>query len=71
MLTLAAIGGLEILDEDFLMKIPNIQSSCCLIHAVKRYSAKLEEQDKKALTLIKIFNRLSENFQDFICQSMQ
>ena len=40
MLIMAAMGGLEMIDEEFLMRIPNIQSSCCLIHAVKDYSNK-------------------------------
>lgn len=40
MLIMAAMGGLEMIDEEFLMRVPNIQSSCCLIHAVKDYSKK-------------------------------
>lgn len=49
------------INDEFLAKIPNIQTSCCLIHAVKNYNAKLEKQDKQIMTLIKVFNRLSEN----------
>ena len=38
-LTLASIGGLEMINEEFLAKIPNIQTSCCLIHAIKSFHA--------------------------------
>ena len=67
MLTLASLGGMDILNEEFLAKIPNIQTSCCLIHCIKTYCAKSQKQDKQALTLLKIFNRLSENYLDFLC----
>jgi hypothetical protein len=46
LLTLASTGGLEIISEEFLMKIPNIQSSCCLIHAIKNHSIKSDLKDK-------------------------
>jgi len=46
LLTLASTGGLEMINEEFLAKLPDIQSSCCLIHKIKTYSAKSEKQDK-------------------------
>ena len=70
-LTLAATGGLEMINEEFLAKIPNIQTTCCLIHAIKSLSAKSEKPDKQVLTLIKVFNRISDNGRDFICSCMQ
>lgn len=60
MLTLVALGGLEMINEEFLAKIPNIQTTCCLIHALKTYAAKSQNPNKQAMTLVKIFNRLSE-----------
>jgi len=71
LLILASTGGFDMIDEEFLQRIPNIQQSCCLIHAVKTVSAKSETRDKQILTLVKVFNRLSENCQDFICLCMQ
>jgi len=38
LITLAATGGLEMINEEFLAKLPDIQSTCCLIHAIKNYS---------------------------------
>jgi hypothetical protein len=70
-LTLAGTGGLEMINEEFLAKIPNIQTSCCLIHSIKNLSAKSEKADKQVMTLIKVFNRISENGRDFICMCMQ
>jgi hypothetical protein len=35
LLTLASTGDLEMINEEFLQKIPNVQTTCCLIHAVK------------------------------------
>ena len=58
-------------NEEFLAKVPNIQTSCCLLHAIKTYQLRLQKQDKQIMTLIKMFNRLSENYQDFICLCMQ
>ena len=43
MLTLASLGGMDILNEDFLSKLPDIQSSCCLIHCIKTFSAKSQK----------------------------
>ena len=37
LLTLASIGGLEMVNEEFLAKVPHIQTSCCLLHAIKTY----------------------------------
>lgn len=59
------------INEDFLMKIPDIQTSCCLIHAIKSFSNLSDKPDKQILTLIKLFNRLSDNCQDFLCLCMQ
>lgn len=70
LLVLAATGDLEMINEEYLSKIPNIQSTCCLIHAVKNFAGNCEKPDKQALTLVKIFNRLSENCQTFICWCM-
>lgn len=61
LLILAATGGLEMINEEYLQKIPNIQTSCCLIHAVKNFAESTDKPDKQALTLVKIFKRLSEN----------
>ena len=68
MLVLAAMGGLEMIDEDFVASIPNIQSSCCLIHAVKNYAK--HESSPQVLTLLKVFGRLTDTCQDFICLCM-
>jgi len=46
LLTLASLGGLEFVNEEFLAKIPEIQSTCCLMHAVINYQSKIEKQDK-------------------------
>ena len=70
MLALAAIGGLEMIDEDFLVTIPQIQTTCCIIHAVQNHAGK-SEKDKRVLTLLKIFDRLSEDCREFICACMQ
>ena len=35
LLILASTGGFEFINEEFLGKIPDIQTSCCLIHAIK------------------------------------
>ena len=70
-LTLAATGGLEMINEEFLAKLPNVQTTCCLIHTIRNFSAKSERPDKQVLTLIKVFGRLSEQCQDFICWCMQ
>lgn len=43
MLTHASLGGLDLINEEFLAKVPGIQSTCCLIHAIKNY---LEKQEK-------------------------
>ena len=69
MLILAAMGGLEMIDEEFLSRIPNIQSTCCLICAVKAYSK--SNSGPQVLTLLKIFGRLTDSCQDFICLCMQ
>ena len=71
LLILAATGDLEMINEEYLQKIPNIQTSCCLIHAVKNFAGTTDKPDKQALTLVKIFNRLSEKCQTFICWCMQ
>lgn len=59
------------INEEFLAKIPGIQTTCCLIHAVKNFSQESDRPDKQILTLIKLFNRLSDNCQDFLCLCMQ
>lgn len=46
LLTLAATGGLEMINEEFLGKLPNMQTTCCLIHSIKNFSAKSERPDK-------------------------
>lgn len=46
MLSLASIGGLEMINEEFLTKLPDIKTSCCLIHCLKTYQAKLNKSDK-------------------------
>jgi hypothetical protein len=43
LIVLAATGGLEMIDEEFLARIPNIQTSCCMIHALKNYAAVSEK----------------------------
>lgn len=70
-MTLAATGGLEMINEEFLAKLPGIQTTCCMIHAIKNFSVKSSKPDKQILTLIKVFNRLSDQCQDFICWCMQ
>jgi len=35
MLTHAALGGLDLIGEEFVSKVPGLQSQCCLFHAVK------------------------------------
>jgi len=62
LLSLASIGGLEMVNEEFLSKIPDIQTTCCLLHAIKTFQAKSDKADKQIMTLIKVFNRLSENY---------
>ena len=37
MLTLSSIGGLDMINEEFLAKVPHIQTSCCLFHAIKNF----------------------------------
>lgn len=41
------------------------------MHAAINYQTKLEKQDKQILTLLKVFNRLSDNYRDFLCICMQ
>ena len=46
MLTHASLGGLDLINEDFLAKIPEIQTQCCIIHAVNNYLLKTENPNK-------------------------
>jgi len=59
------------INEEFLAKLPHISTSCCLIHAINSYQSGSVKQDKQVLTLVKIFNRMSDNFKDFLCWCMQ
>jgi len=43
---LAATGGFEMINEEFLSKLPNIQTNCCLIHTVKEFQTKNDKPDK-------------------------
>lgn len=35
MLVIAATGGLDVISEEALNSIPNLSSSCCILHAVQ------------------------------------
>jgi hypothetical protein len=32
MLILAATGGFDMIDDEYLQKVPDLQEKCCLIH---------------------------------------
>jgi hypothetical protein len=46
LIILASTGGLEMINEEFLAKLPGIQTSCCLIHAVKNFALQQDKPDK-------------------------
>ncbi len=35
MLIIAATGGLDVISEEAISNIPNLSTSCCLLHAVQ------------------------------------
>ena len=35
LLVIAATGGLDVISEEALNSIPNLSSSCCILHAVQ------------------------------------
>jgi hypothetical protein len=70
MLCHASLGGLDLINEEFLAKVPGIQTTCCIIHAIKNHLTRQDKPDKQLLTLMKVFSRFSEHYQDFICCCM-
>jgi hypothetical protein len=75
MLTICATGGLEMVDEEDLVKLTQYSDKCCLIHALETISTTSPWFDidlmATLLSLKRVFERISPTAQEFICLCMQ
>lgn len=75
MLTICATGGLDIVAEESLVKLAQYSDKCCLIHALDDLNATTPGFDPELLptllSLRRVFSRISQPAQDFICLCMQ
>lgn len=56
LLIIAATGGLDVFSEESIAGIPNLQSSCCILHAVQGGGP---SKNKSSIMIKKVLNRLS------------
>ena len=75
MLTLCAIDGLDMVNEEYVEKLCKWNTQCCLTHAVNKIDLNAHAFDPALrttlVTLRRLLGRISLGAQDFICKLMQ